>query len=78
MLAQQTEYKFEIVIHDDCSTDKTRAILVEYQQQFPNIIKLVLQETNQYSLGKRIIPLAVAASDIIISSLKRRYVSIWG
>jgi len=62
MLAQQTEYKFEIVIHDDCSTDKTRAILVEYQQQFPNIIKLVLQETNQYSLGKRIIPLAVAAS----------------
>ncbi|MFA0254817.1 glycosyltransferase [Vibrio breoganii] len=57
-LAQVTEYKFEIVIHDDLSTDKTRAILKEYKSRYPSIINLVLQKQNQYSLGKKIIPIA--------------------
>lgn len=59
-LAQETEYRFEIIIHDDLSTDSTRSILREYKNKYPNIVKLVLQDTNQYSLGKRISPLAVA------------------
>ena len=50
-LAQVTEYKFEIIIHDDVSTDKTREILKEYQQKYPSIIKLILQETNQFSIN---------------------------
>lgn len=58
-LAQETEYRFEIIIHDDVSTDCTRNILSEYKAKYPSIIKLVLQEQNQYALGKKIIPIAV-------------------
>jgi glycosyltransferase involved in cell wall biosynthesis len=56
-LAQRLEYPFEIVVHDDASTDSTRSILEEYRDRFPRIIKLVLQTRNQYSLGRRIFPI---------------------
>lgn len=60
MLAQITDYRFEVIIHDDVSTDNTRDILLEYKNKYPNIIKLVLQKENQYKKGKKIIPLAVS------------------
>ncbi|WP_082913010.1 glycosyltransferase family 2 protein [Providencia heimbachae] len=63
MLAQITDYKFEIVIHDDVSNDNTRKILLEYKNKYPNIIKLVLQTENQYQQGKKITPLAIAHAD---------------
>ena len=50
-LAQVTEYRFEIIIHDDLSTDNTRAIIQEYQQKYPSIIKLILQDVNQFSIN---------------------------
>lgn len=59
-LAQECEYRFEIIIHDDASTDGTPEILKAYQVRFPSIIKLVLQTENQYSQGKQIS--AIAAS----------------
>ncbi|AUU21587.1 glycosyltransferase [Aeromonas caviae] len=58
-LAQKTNFSFEIVIHDDFSTDKTREILLSYKERFPSIINLVFQDENQYSKGKKITPLAV-------------------
>jgi glycosyltransferase involved in cell wall biosynthesis len=48
-LSQVTDFKFEIVIHDDASTDSTPAILARYQKIYPNIIKLILQTDNKYS-----------------------------
>jgi glycosyltransferase involved in cell wall biosynthesis len=50
-LAQVTKYKFEIIIHDDLSTDSTREILKQYQQKYPSIIKLILQDRNQFSIN---------------------------
>lgn len=50
-LAQVTEYKFEIIIHDDVSTDSTRNILKEYKQKYPSIIKLILQDVNQFTIN---------------------------
>jgi glycosyltransferase involved in cell wall biosynthesis len=50
-LMQETDFRYEILIHDDASTDGTKDILVGYQKKYPNIIKLILQETNQYSKG---------------------------
>ncbi|EML2485803.1 glycosyltransferase [Providencia hangzhouensis] len=63
MLAQVTDYRFEVIIHDDVSNDNTRKILLEYKNKYPNIIKLVLQTENQYQQGKKITPLAIAHAD---------------
>ncbi|HHR5883321.1 TPA: glycosyltransferase [Providencia alcalifaciens] len=59
ILAQKSEYKFELIIHDDCSTDSTRDILNEYKNNFPDIIRLILQKENQYSQNKKLLPLAI-------------------
>ena len=46
VLAQKTDYSYEIVISDDCSVDKTRDILLEYQKNFPDIIRLNFNSEN--------------------------------
>lgn len=50
-LMQDTDFDFEIVVHDDASTDSTQKILKEYQIQHPAKIKLILQAENQDSKG---------------------------
>lgn len=45
-LVQETDFPFEIIIGDDCSTDNTFLILGEYQKKYPNIIKLIHREKN--------------------------------
>lgn len=47
-LIQETEFPFEIIIHDDASTDKTASIIQEYVEKYPKIIKPILQSENQY------------------------------
>ncbi len=46
VLAQITDYSYEIVIGDDCSQDSTRDILLRYQQQYPDKIKLLFNDKN--------------------------------
>lgn len=52
-LNQQCDFEFEVLIHDDASTDGTVEIIREYEVKFPDIIKPIFQEQNQYSLGVR-------------------------
>lgn len=54
MLMQQTTFGFEILIHDDCSTDGTDDIIREYASRYPQIIKPLFEEENQYQQGKPI------------------------
>ena len=51
MLKQETDFPFEIIIRDDCSTDSTRIIIGKYTEKFPNIIRTIFEEENQYSKG---------------------------
>ncbi len=51
-LMQKTNFKFEVLIHDDASTDDTAKIIREYEEKYPNIIKPIYQVKNQYSQGK--------------------------
>lgn len=48
-VGQRTEYKFEVLINDDASTDRTADIIRKYEQKYPHIIKPVYQTENQYS-----------------------------
>ena len=48
-LNQKTEYSYEILIHDDASTDNTQAIIKEYAEKYPDLIFPILQTENQYS-----------------------------
>ena len=45
-ILNQDVLPFEIIIGDDCSTDNTRKIILEYKEKFPNIIKPVFHEKN--------------------------------
>lgn len=53
MLMQQTDFTFEIIINDDCSTDGTTEIIREYAERYPEIVKPVFHEENQYQKGVR-------------------------
>lgn len=46
---QKTNFKFEAIVHDDCSTDKSCAIIREYAEKYPDIIKPIYEKENQYS-----------------------------
>lgn len=46
VLMQKVDFTWELIIADDCSTDGTREILLEYEKKFPNFIKLILQKNN--------------------------------
>ncbi len=46
ILKQKTNFKYELVIGEDCSTDFTRKICEEYAQKYPEIINLLPSEKN--------------------------------
>ena len=48
---QKTTFPFEVIVHDDASTDGTTAIVQEYARQYPEIIKPVIETENQWQKG---------------------------
>lgn len=48
---QKTNFKFEVLIHDDASTDGSVEIIKEYTDKYPDIFKPYFQKENQYSQG---------------------------
>ena len=46
---QKTTFPFEILVHDDASTDKTAGIIREYEKRYPEIVKPIYETVNQYS-----------------------------
>ena len=53
-LMQRTIFPYEILIHDDASTDRTPMIIREYEKRYPGLIKGVYQKENQYSRGEKV------------------------
>ena len=43
---QKTKFSYEVIISDDCSTDKTKNIIMEYAKNYPNIIKQFFRKKN--------------------------------
>ncbi len=52
IIAQKTDFTFEIIIHDDCSTDGTTEIIKAYEEKYPVLIKPIYEEKNRYSQGE--------------------------
>lgn len=48
---QKTNFLFEILVHDDASTDNTADVIREYEEKYPELIKPIYQTVNQYSQG---------------------------
>jgi predicted O-linked N-acetylglucosamine transferase (SPINDLY family)/predicted SAM-dependent methyltransferase/GT2 family glycosyltransferase len=46
ILMQEVDFEYEIVIGEDCSTDSTRQIVLDYQKRYPDKIRLLLPEVN--------------------------------
>ncbi|MEM6399437.1 MAG: glycosyltransferase family 2 protein, partial [Cyanobacteria bacterium P01_D01_bin.116] len=54
VLLQEVDFSYEIIIGEDFSSDKTREIVIEYQKQYPDIIRLILPEENLGYYGQKI------------------------
>lgn len=46
---QKTSFAFEVIVHDDASTDNSVGIIREYAEKYPEIIKPIYETENQYS-----------------------------
>lgn len=68
-LMQETTFPYEIIVHDDASTDNTRNIIEKYYNKYPKIIKPIYEKENQYSKNKKFL------ANIIANYSKGRYVA---
>lgn len=50
-LMQKTNFRFEVLVNEDASTDSTAKILKEYEEKYPQIIKPIYHDVNEYSQG---------------------------
>lgn len=48
LVSQKTDFKYEVVIHDDASTDNTVSIIKEYKVKYPDIILPIYEKENMY------------------------------
>lgn len=46
ILSQKTEYEYELLIGEDCSPDGTRAIALDFQQAYPERIRVIYSDAN--------------------------------
>lgn len=68
-LRQKTNFRYEILIHDDASTDNTPNIIKEYATLYPELIKPVFQTVNQHSKG-------IKNAEIILPLIKSKYIAL--
>ena len=54
LVNQETDFNYEIIVHDDASTDNTADIVREFEKQYPEKMITIYQTENQYSKNVKI------------------------
>lgn len=67
LVCQKTDFDYEIIVHDDASTDSTPEIVKKYAEGYPSIIKPIYERENQYSKNPKLL------NDIIYPKLQGDY-----
>lgn len=70
-LNQKTNFKYEIIIQDDCSKDETREIIEKYVKENKEIIKPIYHSKNEYK--------EIGAAGILLKAMKAckgKYIAI--
>ena len=47
VLMQEVNFEYEVVIGEDCSTDRTREIVLQFQKEHPLLVRVILHDKNQ-------------------------------
>lgn len=68
-LIQETSFPFEIICFDDFSSDRTRDIIQDYATRYPRLVRTILPESNQRSLGLRAFP------DFVAPACRGKYIA---
>ena len=51
VISQKTDFAYEVVIGEDCSQDKTREICFKFQKQYPDRVRVLWSDENQYKMS---------------------------
>ncbi|MEY8767061.1 glycosyltransferase [Francisella philomiragia] len=69
-LMQETDFAFEVIVSDDCSSDRTANIIREYEKKYPNIIKPMYQEENMRSKVTNLL------QSVFLPKVKGKYIAV--
>lgn len=67
-LAQRTSFKFEVIVRDDCSTDRTAEIIKKYEDNYAGIVKGIYEPFNKWP--------SVKAAPVLRAAAKGKYIAI--
>src|SRR5690554_5461801 len=70
ILMQETNFRVEILVNDDASTDSTAQVVKEYNREYPQLFRNFYQPENQYSKGVK------PWIDILFPIAKGKYIAI--
>ena len=67
---QKTNFPFEIIVHDDASTDKTQEVIREFEKSYPHLFRCIYQTENQFSKNSAHLP------QTMVNNVKGKYIAL--
>ena len=68
LVSQKTKFRYEVIVHDDASTDSTPKRVKRFAAKHPKVVP-IFQEENQFSQGVNI-------RSLILPHVKGRYIAL--
>ena len=70
LVMQKTSFPYEILVHDDASSDHTPDIIRTFEEKYPDLIRPIYQTENQYSKKNG------AVAEIQLGRAKGKYIAL--